>query len=185
MQLENEAICLLPADTAFAKQAAAYYRRNRSFLEQFEPVREEAFFTEEYQRHVLEREMEAERQKRGCRFYIRLREQPDSIVGMIGLSEIIWGAFCSCFMGYKLDQAYINRGYMTMAVKMVTEYAFTQLRLHRIEANVMPRNGASLRVLEKCGFENEGLSKHYLRINGVWEDHIHMVKLNTAMHEKE
>ena len=71
---------------------------------------------------------------------------------------------------------------MTMAVDMVTAYAFSVLGLHRLEANVMPRNKASLRVLEKNGFLNEGLSKYYLNINEVWEDHIHMVKLNESMH---
>lgn len=44
----------------------------------------------------------------------------------------------------------------------------------------MPRNKASLRVLEKNEFQEEGLAKHYLKINGIWEDHIHMVKINTA-----
>ena len=60
--------------------------------------------------------------------------------------------------------------------------AFEELGLHRIEANVMPKNKASLRVLEKNHFVNEGISKYYLNINGVWEDHIHMVKINYDMH---
>lgn len=70
-----------------------------------------------------------------------------------------------------------------MAVEMLVRYAFEELRLHRIEANVMPRNAESLRLLEKNDFINEGLSKYYLKINGVWEDHIHMVKLNDSMHD--
>ena len=69
-----------------------------------------------------------------------------------------------------------------MAVEMLTKYAFEELDLHRIEANVMPKNKASLRVLEKNDFMNEGISKYYLNINGVWEDHIHMVKINYAIH---
>lgn len=89
----------------------------------------------------------------------------------------MWGAFRSCFVGYKLDKDYLNCGYMTQAVALLCDYAFSQLKLHRIEGNVMPRNQASLRVLEKNGFVNEGLSRKYLNINGVWEDHIHMVKL--------
>ena len=56
------------------------------------------------------------------------------------------------------------------------------LGLHRIEGNVMPRNAASLRVLAKNHFVNEGLSKHYLKINGRWEDHVHMVRINYALH---
>ena len=71
-----------------------------------------------------------------------------------------------------------------MAVGMLTRYAFEELGLHRIEANVMPKNKASLRVLEKNHFVNEGISKYYLNINGVWEDHIHMVKINYDMHTK-
>lgn len=92
------------------------------------------------------------------------------------------GAFCSAFLGYKLDKEYLNRGYMSMSVAMLIKYAFEELGLHRIEANVMPKNKASLRVLEKNHFVNEGISKYYLNINGVWEDHIHMVKINYAMH---
>lgn len=103
---------------------------------------------------------------------------------MIGLNNVVWNAFCSAFLGYKLDKDFLNRGYMSMAVEMVTRYAFEELHLHRIEANVMPRNKASLRVLEKNQYMNEGTAKYYLKINGVWEDHIHMVKINFAMHQE-
>lgn len=67
---------------------------------------------------------------------------------------------------------------MTEALKKGIETAFGPLGLHRIEANIMPKNKASLRVAEKLDFKNEGLSTKYLKINGVWEDHIHMVLLN-------
>jgi ribosomal-protein-alanine N-acetyltransferase len=63
----------------------------------------------------------------------------------------------------------------------VVEYAFDVLGLHRLEANIMPRNKASLRVVEKLGFSEEGLSRKLLLINGRWEDHVRMVKLNTAL----
>ena len=66
---------------------------------------------------------------------------------------------------------------MTQAVGLVTRFAFQELGLHRIEGNVMPRNKASIRVLEKNGYRPEGMARSYLEINGVWEDHIHMVKL--------
>jgi [ribosomal protein S5]-alanine N-acetyltransferase len=88
------------------------------------------------------------------------------------------GAFLSCFLGYKLDGQEINQGYMTEALKKGTEIMFQDFGLHRIEANIMPKNIRSLRVAEKAGFYNEGLSRKYLNINGKWEDHIHMVLLN-------
>ena len=70
---------------------------------------------------------------------------------------------------------------MTEAVLAVTKYAFNELGLHRIEGNVMPHNQASMAVLKKCGFTEEGYSKKYLRINGVWQEHIHMVLINNEL----
>ena len=180
---KGERLWLLPADPALAEAAAAYYVRNREFLRPFNPMREETFYTAEYQRELLRQEKESRERRQSFRFYICLPERTDRIIGLVGLNNVVWGAFCSCTLGYKLDKDYVNQGFMTEAVNLVTEYAFAELGLHRIEGNVMPRNLPSRRVLEKCGFENEGLSRYYLKINGVWEDHIHMVKLNRSMHD--
>ncbi|OCN01164.1 hypothetical protein A7X67_07275 [Clostridium sp. W14A] len=108
------------------------------------------------------------------------REQPETVLGSAALNGIVRGCFQSCFLGYRLDEKNQCRGYMTEAVEAVTGYAFRELGLHRIEANVMPRNKASLRVLEKAGYREEGVARRYLKINGVREDHIHMVRLNEA-----
>ena len=82
---------------------------------------------------------------------------------------------------YQRNKDEINQGYMTEAIKTAVDYAFKELNLHRIEANIMPKNKASLKVVEKLGFINEGISKKYLKINGSWEDHIHMVLLNEEL----
>lgn len=84
-----------------------------------------------------------------------------------------------------MDERWVDQGYMTEAVARVARIAFQELRLHRIEANIMPWNKRSLRVAEKCGFVGEGVSRAYLRINGKWEDHVHMVLLNDAWTEHE
>ncbi|WP_278244288.1 GNAT family N-acetyltransferase [Caldisalinibacter kiritimatiensis] len=91
---------------------------------------------------------------------------------------MVRGPFLSCFLGYKLDKDEVNKGYMTEALKMGIDIAFNELKLHRIEANIMPKNEASLRIVKKLGFYEEGVAKKYLKINGKWEDHIHMVLLN-------
>ncbi len=180
--MKNQYIQLVPPDLSLAEQMVDYYKRNRNFLEAFEPVRSEEFFSLKYQQTLLKREISQYEEKTAFHFYILPVEQPTKIIGVIGLTNIVWGPFCSAFMGYKLDKDFVNKGYMSIAVNMLTQYAFKELGLHRIEANVMPRNKASLRVLEKNDFINEGVSKYYLNINGVWEDHIHMVKINYAMH---
>lgn len=180
--MKNQYIKLVSVDPSLAEQVVDYYKRNCTFLEAFEPVRSEEFFSLEYQRTVLKKEMADYEAKTAFRYYIMPMEQPSKIIGIIGLNNVVWGAFCSAFLGYKLDKDYVNKGYMSIAVEMLTKYAFEELGLHRIEANVMLKNKASLRVLEKNQFINEGISKYYLNINGVWEDHIHMVKINYAMH---
>jgi ribosomal-protein-alanine N-acetyltransferase len=57
-------------------------------------------------------------------------------------------------------------------VVLVTRYAFDQLRLHRVQVSIVPRNIASRRVMEKLKFRDEGIAERYLEINGVWEDHV-------------
>lgn len=86
--------------------------------------------------------------------------------------------FLSCHLGYKLDKDEINKGYTTEAIEKGIDIIFNEFGLHRIEANIMPKNKSSLRVVEKLGFCNEGLAYKYLKINGKWEDHIHIVLLN-------
>lgn len=183
MILEKDGLQLVPAHTDLADPLVEYYIRNKDFLEPFDPKREPEFFTREHQLSILKKEMDDWDRKTACRFYIKLASCPDEIIGSFSIGNIVWGAFCSAFLGAKLDYRYINRGYMTTVLNMIVDYAFNELKLHRLEANVMPRNKRSLRVLEKCNFEYEGISRYYLQINGVWEDHVHMVKLNYAMHE--
>ena len=51
-------------------------------------------------------------------------------------------------------------------------YAFDALRLHRLEAAIVPRNAASRRVADKLGLRDEGTAHRFLQIQGVYEDHV-------------
>lgn len=166
---------LVKADVKLVPEVLDYYTRNREFLAPFECTKEDSFYTPGSIEKLLRGAKRNAGNRTGVRFYIRIPGS-SAVIGTIALNNIVWGAFRSSFLGYSLDKDHLCRGYMTEAVNMVTEYGFSELGLHRIEANVMPRNTASLRVLEKCGYEQEGLARKYLLINGVWEDHIHMVK---------
>ena len=178
MILETEELRLLPADPALAQQAADYYRRNRDFFAPIDPITADPIDTAEYQRDALSKAAALREQRAGYRFFIERKAQPGEIIGMIALNNVVWGAFRSAFVAYKLDARYLNCGYMTQALTRLTRFAFDDLHLHRLEANIMPRNLPSLRVAEKCGFDQEGLARAYLYIAGKWEDHIHMVRLN-------
>ncbi len=94
-------------------------------------------------------------------------------VGEISLSSIQRGPLQSAFVGYWIDEAYAGRGLMPESVVVVLQFAFESLRLHRIEINIIPRNAASRRVVEKLGLRFEGIAERYLEIDGAWEDHAH------------
>lgn len=168
-------------DITEAEAVCEYYLRNRSFLEQFDPRQEEEFFTVDVQRKLLWIQEELWEDDMSYRFYIFTKDSEEKLIGLIALNNIMRGPFLSCFLGYKLDKDHCRKGYMTEAVKRMVQFAFEDLNLHRIEGNIMPRNKASIRVVEKNGFKKEGISKKYLKINGVWEDHLHYVKLNPAL----
>ena len=168
----------LAASPALAAPAAAFYRRNRAAFAPFDPVWDEEFYTEAGQAQRLAEEEAWAEEGRSFRFLLVQPRHPGKVVGMLGLNEIVRGAFQSCFLSYNMDHTLWGRGYGSEAIAYGTEWAFRVLGLHRVEANIMPRNTASRRAAAKAGFVEEGLSRQYLKINGVWEDHIHMVRLN-------
>jgi len=93
------------------------------------------------------------------------------IVGQLTVSSITWGSAMMATLGYWVDQDRAGRGIAPTAVAMVTDHCFRQLGLHRMEINIRPENGPSLRVVEKLGFRDEGYRERYLHINGSWADH--------------
>lgn len=110
--MKNQYIQLVPADISLAEQVVDYYKKNRTFLEAFEPIRKEEFFSLKYQQAVLKKEMSEYEERTAFRFYIMTVEQPVKVIGIIGLNNVVWGAFCSAFLGYKLDKDFVNKGYM-------------------------------------------------------------------------
>lgn len=155
-----------------------YYTRNMDFLGEWDPQRPADFYTLEYQKQMLEKEYKSYKEGNLLKLWIVIKEEPSKVIGFVVFNNIVRGAFLSCHLGYKLDKDHINKGYMTEAIKKGIEIIFNEFRLHRIEANIMPHNRRSARVVEKLGFYNEGLARQYLKINGKWEDHIHWVLLN-------
>ena len=174
----TERLVLKVLDKSSAEMVLDYYLRNRSFLREWEPARSRAFYTKAYHEEQLENDLSMTKNRNLLRLWIFKRDNENRIIGTIGFTNIVWGSFLSCYLGYKLDQCEVNQGYMTEAIKKGIDIVFKEYRLHRIEANIIPRNKRSLRVTEKLGFCNEGIARKFLKINGIWQDHVHMVLLN-------
>ena len=101
---------------------------------------------------------------------IRLRED-GRLAGVFQISQIFRKAFQSGYLGYSGVAGLEGKGYMTEGMRLVVDHAFSELGLHRLEANIQPGNTASIALVRRCGFVKEGFSEKYLKIGGEWRDH--------------
>jgi [ribosomal protein S5]-alanine N-acetyltransferase len=177
---ETERLYLKVLDESCSHNVLDYYLRNKEFLGEWDPIRNKEFYSLDCQRELLKKDMSNFEAGNQLRLWIFKKGEnvSERVIGSVAFSNIVRGAFLSCHLGYKLDKDEINKGYATEAIKKGIDIIFKEYKLHRIEANIMPKNKPSLRVVEKLGFYNEGLAYKYLKIHGKWEDHIHMVLLN-------
>ena len=93
------------------------------------------------------------------------------LVGQMHLFGLSWGSLLSCAAGYWVAESAAGRGIAPTALAAAVDYAMGELGLHRVEVNIRPDNTASLAVVRKLGFRDEGLRERYLHINGAWRDH--------------
>ncbi|EEY75722.1 ribosomal-protein-alanine acetyltransferase family protein [Acinetobacter calcoaceticus RUH2202] len=112
------------------------------------------------------------------RYFVCLTES-HTIVGTFNISNIIRGYFHSAYLGYEVFHPYQGRGYMKAGLKLLLSEAFEKLNLHRLEANIQPKNIASIHLVSNAGFIKEGFSRQYLRVGGKdWKDHERWAILN-------
>lgn len=143
---------------------------NKRFWSIHEPLHSAEYYTVKFQQKRIQESMRQMAMSREYSFGVFLKGT-NYLVGHISIYSIKRMPFSSAFVGYSLDEQHTGQGLATEILANVTKFAFEDLSLHRVEAYVSPANGASYRVLEKAGYEREGLLKQLLYINGKWVDH--------------
>lgn len=98
-------------------------------------------------------------------------ETEGALVGQLNVSNIVLGSFRSCTVGYWVAQSVAGKGIVPTGLALACDHVFTVLGLHRVEINIRPENAASLAVVRKLGFRDEGLRSRMLHIDGDWRDH--------------
>ncbi|WP_045769838.1 GNAT family N-acetyltransferase [Xanthomonas albilineans] len=101
----------------------------------------------------------------------------DALAGLFTFSQVVGGCFQNAYLGYHAMAGCEGRGLMTHALRLCVAYAFTDLGLHRVEANIQPDNTRSLALVKRAGFRCEGYSPRYMRIGGIWRDHERWARL--------
>ena len=144
---------------------------SRAFLAPWEPTWPEDALTRDHFRRRLRHYMREWRAGEGYTFFVFLREGR-RLVGGVSLGNVRRGVAQAASVGYWMGQRYAGQGIMTEALAAMLPFVFDELNLHRLEAACLPHNEPSKAVLRKVGFREEGLARQYLRINGVWHDHL-------------
>lgn len=156
---------------------AALREASRDFLTPWEPTWPADDLTRAAFRRRIRRYAEDQRGDLAYPFFI-FRADDHRLLGGLTLANIRRGCAQAGSLGYWMGAPHTRRGYMTAAVKAVIPFAFSTLRLHRVEAACIPDNIASVRLLERTGFRREGIAREYLCIDGIWQDHLLFARLN-------
>ncbi len=168
--LEGERVILRPPCLKDYPVWSEVRNKNQQFLKPYEPEWASDCLTKDFfMRRLVRQEKEVDA---GRGVFFLIHENADKkIIGGINLNNIQLGAARHATLGYWLDEKYKRRGYMYESASLAIDYAFDVLKLHRLNAACVFDNEASVGLLEKLSFEEEGFAKSYFQINGQWCDH--------------
>lgn len=178
MEYQTERLILKILTPDYAEDVCRFVAKNRASFEPYEPFMPPNYYTASYQHTLLSCELQLALQAKTIRYYVFLKEQPQTIIGTVCLHDISSAHHSSCELGYKFDSEYRHRGYAKEAAAMAVSIAFAALGLHRVYARVMPENTASIRLLKGLFFEEEGIERECICIQGKWQDHLRFSLLN-------
>ncbi|WMX14421.1 GNAT family N-acetyltransferase [Aureispira sp. CCB-E] len=160
-----------------AAKLQQYYSKNKAFFKPWMPTYAPNRFQLEYVEASIVVSLD-HYQKGVLLPFIVLHPITDELIGTITYSQIQRGVAQYCCVGYNISETWNGMGVATEALEATNRYVFEVLNLHRIEANILPVNKGSIRVVEKLGFEKEGICKALLKIDGHWQDHIRYALIN-------
>ena len=155
-----------------AGSALKFYSENKELGEKWDPPLPEYFTTIEYQKEALEKDIKGFDDGFETRFWIFLKTNPSEPIGYCLIQRVIRTDFqASCIIGYFLGEQYHHMGYMSEALELVLEILFTDYKMQRICAYILPENIPSIHLAKRLGFECEGITKSYSFLHGKWADH--------------
>lgn len=171
LQYETNRLILKVLGPDYAADVLRFYEKDKELFERYEADRSPNFYTEGHQRNLLQVEYGLCLKLSLVRFYVFLKEDPDTIIGTVSLYDVST-PFARADVGYKFSSRHHHKGYAAEALEKLIDIAFTELNIHRLCARVQPENAPSIRLLQGLGFEKEGICRGYMRMRGKWVDHL-------------
>lgn len=159
-------------DESYAPLVLQFYKKNIDTFRPFEPSVSEKFYTIAYQEAALKAETLLFLRASSLRYYLFDKNAPDTVLGTICFYQVQSTPYNSCKLGYRLDKDAQKNGYAYEALSYILPYLFRELKLQRMEAEILPDNKASLLLIERLGFSYEGISRSSCEIAGERRDHL-------------
>jgi len=169
--METDRLRLSVLKRSRAGEVADYLTRNREFHRKWAQTHSDSYFTEKTQRDYLKFDAKEYEEGRLVPLWITKKGEPDRIIGRVSFFNFAYGGMMSCSVGYHLDETETHKAYMTEALSESCRMLMDVMKMHRIEAFILPNNKSSLNLIRRCGFTYEGKRVSYMHINGKWEDH--------------
>ena len=171
-RLRPPRLVLQPPRVELAGAVADYLERNRSHFAPWDPPSSPQVYGTAFQRAAQADAARAFTEGSAYRWWLSPSDDPRRVVGSIHFSHVARGAMHGATLGYGLDAQAVGAGLMTEALREALRAVFSpRINLHRVQASWLPHNLRSGAVLQRLGFEDEGLARDYLFINGAWRDH--------------
>lgn len=173
-RLLGRRIVLRPLDIRDFDQWREVRRRNADWLTKWEPKRIPggADVVESREAFAARCSARTREWQLGTGYGLGVFTREGALAGEINLSSVQRGPFQNAYVGYWIDEAQAGQSFTPEAFVVAARFAFDDLRLHRLQVAIIPRNGPSRRVAEKLALREEGVALRYLEINGIWEDHV-------------
>ncbi|MGD9617472.1 MAG: GNAT family N-acetyltransferase [Alphaproteobacteria bacterium] len=171
LRLVGDRVFLRPPERGDYEAWATLRARSRGFLAPWEPTWPPDALSRSSYRMRLSRYAEDWRTDQGYNFFI-FRNEDEALTGGVGLSNVRRGVAETASLGYWMGEPFARQRHMTAALPLVLDFAFSRLRLHRVEAACLPSNVPSRALLLRTGFRQEGYARAYLLIDGKWQDHL-------------
>jgi ribosomal-protein-alanine N-acetyltransferase len=164
-------LLLRTLDDSAAPMVLPFYQQNQTIFEPWEPTKPTRFYTLNYQASLLAAERNMASRSQSIRYFIFERTNPHEIVGTVNFYHMMRSPECSCKLGYKLAATAQHKGYAYEAISFLLPRIMKYYNLHRVEADIMPENDASIVLIKKLKFCYEGLLRLSCEIQGVRRDH--------------
>ncbi len=170
-QYETDRLILKVLDEFYGQEVLDFYKKNKEIFSVYDAMKPGNYYTKRYQEEVLRLEYQTAVRGQGVRFYVFLKQEPETLVGTVSLQGLQGLPYESGTVGYRFDKDFHGKGYALEAVGKLVDIGFHELNLHRISAYVQRDNVPSIKLLEKLDFQWEGTIRSYAKIGNQWKDH--------------